>query len=400
MYTPKHNWILFGVFSLFAVSLFITTLFSPLIRSYTKAPLRDLLLPPPTPIELNIVYSTEKEEWINEAVERFNDLHKTVNGHPIQINLSETGSREMYIDILDGNSKPVMISPASNLQINILDQLSRAKFGTSIIPASRDGQCESVFSTPLVVAAWSDRAEVLWGNRPSINIWKQIHDAEVDPQGWQTLGHPEWGYVKFGHTNPLKSNSGFMTLLLMTYSYYGKTSGLTESDILANPAYQAWILELENSISSFGDSTGTYMKEIIAYGPSMYDMVAVYEATAIENLQNAAGRYGELKLYYPPATILSDHPFCILNADWVSDEQAQAAKIFLDYLLSPEIQQLALDKYGFRPVDPAIPLDSPTSPLSIYKNNGVQVTLPPQVEIPDGNTLNTLLEFWSRNVQP
>jgi len=399
MYTPKHNWVLFAIFSIFSISLFITSLLSPQVRSYTNAPLRDLILPPPSPIELNIVYSTEKEQWIADAVERFNKQNNLVNGHPIQINLSETGSREMYIAILDGDSKPVMISPASSLQINILDQLSRVKFGTSIIPTNRQGQCESVFSTPLVVAAWSDRAEALLGNRYTANIWKQIHDAEIDPQGWQTQGHPEWGYFKFGHTDPLKSNSGFMTLLLLTYSYYGKTSGLSESDILANPDYQAWILEMENAISSFGDSTGTYMKEIIAYGPSMYDMVAVYEATAIENLQNAAGRYGELKIYYPPSTILSDHPFCILKADWVSKEQSQAAKLFLDFLLSPEIQTLALEKYGFRPADPSIALDSATSPLQLYSKNGVQIKIPPEVEIPDGNTLNTLLDFWSRNVQ-
>ncbi len=38
---------------------------------------------------------------------------------------------------------------------------------------------------------------------------------------------PIGGYVKFSHTDPLKSNSGFMTIPLMTYGYHGKTSGLT-----------------------------------------------------------------------------------------------------------------------------------------------------------------------------
>ncbi|MPN38136.1 hypothetical protein SDC9_185660 [bioreactor metagenome] len=88
-----------------------------------------------------------------------------------------------------------------------------------------------------------------------------------------------------------------------------------------------------------------------------------------------------------------------MKADWVSKEQSQAAKLFLDFLLSPEIQTLALEKYGFRPADPSIALDSATSPLQLYSKNGVQIKIPPEVEIPDGNTLNTLLDFWSRNVQ-
>jgi ABC-type Fe3+ transport system substrate-binding protein len=141
------------------------------------------------------------------------------------------------------------------------------------------------------------------------------------------------------------------------------------------------------------------MTEIIAYGPSLYDVVAVYEATAIEQAENAEGRYGELQVYYPPATLLSEHPFCALQADWVEAEKTQAAQLFLDFLVSQEMQQLALLKYGFRPVDPTIPLDQAGSPLMRYTDNGVRVDIPPQVEVPTGNVLNTLLDFWQRNVQ-
>jgi ABC-type Fe3+ transport system substrate-binding protein len=185
----------------------------------------------------------------------------------------------------------------------------------------------------------------------------------------------------------------------MTYNYFDKTSGLTGADILSNQAYQEWFLAFEGTVSKFGDSTGTYMQEIIAYGPSLYDFVAVYEATAIEQAENAVGRYGELQVYYPPATSLSDHPFCVLQADWVSPEQAQAAQLFLDYLTGREMQELALLEHGFRPVDDDIPLDQPGSPLQQYAANGLRIDLPPEVEVPPGSVLNTLLEFWARNVQ-
>jgi len=190
-----------------------------------------------------------------------------------------------------------------------------SKFGAPVVnPADRE-VCRPVLRTPLVLVAWNERATALWGGDPDSELWQQLYDALTQPNGWGAYGHPEWGYVKFSHTNPLKSNSGFQTILLLTYNYFDKTSGLTGADILSDAEYQRWFTEFEGSISSSGDSTGTYMEEIIAYGPSLHDVVAVYEATAVEHAENAVGRYGELQIYYPPATHMSDHPFCVLQAE-------------------------------------------------------------------------------------
>jgi ABC-type sulfate transport system substrate-binding protein len=131
--------------------------------------------------------------------------------------------------------------------------------------------------------------------------------------------------------------------------------------------------------------------------------VAVYEATAIEHIENAVARYGQehggLRIFYPPATSLSDHPFCVLQAEWVTPEKARAAQAFLDFITTPEIQELAL-QYGFRPVDPDIPLDQSGSPFPRYRDNGVRLDLPPEVTVPPGNVLNTMLDFWTREIEP
>jgi len=47
-----------------------------------------------------------------------------------------------------------------------------------------------------------------------------------------------------------------------------------------------------------------------------------------------------------------------LDAEWVTPEQREAAKLFEKYLLAPEQQALAVDK-GLRPADPTIPLHAP-----------------------------------------
>ncbi|MEW5868343.1 MAG: substrate-binding domain-containing protein [Chloroflexota bacterium] len=371
----------------------------PAFRSSAYAPLRELILPPPPPIVLNVLYSTEKEAWLNEVMTEFKANPPRVNGHPIQLEMQKSGSREMYLAVLDGEAKPDVISPAGSLQISILEDLSRSKYGFPLVDPSDKSTCRSVVQTPLVLVAWQDRAQVLWGDNPNGNLWIRLREALINPEGWAGYGHSEWGYIKFGHTDPTRSNSGFMTVLLMTYNYFGKTEGLTSDDILSDVEFQDWLKSFEGAIVDFGDSTGTYMRDIVAFGPSKYDIVAVYEATAIEQIENARGRYGELRIYYPPATVMSDHPFCVLKGDWVTPDKVEAARVFIDYLSSRQAQEAALLKYGFRPVDPTVALNQPGSPLVRYASNGVRVDLPPEVQLPDGTVLDTLLTFWIRNIQ-
>lgn len=400
MYTPKVNWFLFILYALAAAGILAAALLLPEFRSISYAPLRELILPPPEPVVVSVLYSTEKEAWLSEVIVDFEATNPTIDGHPVQIELEKMGSWEVNAAVLDGTRQPVIVSPASSLQIAAMVDSSTVKFGNPIVNPADQTACRPVVTTPLVLVAWKERADVLWGNQPSKSLWKDLHNALTDPQGWAALNHPEWGYVKFGHTDPLKSNSGFMTTLLMTYGYYGKTSNLSASDILSNTEYQQWFLETESSIGTFEYSTGPLMEKMVVYGPSTFDIVAVYEATAIEQAENAVGRYGELRVYYPPALLWSDHPFCILNTDWVTPQQTEAAKLFMDYLTSEPAQKLALLKYGFRPVDTSIPLEQTGSPFDRYAANGFRADLSnlPDVEIPAGNVLNTLRDFWSRNV--
>ncbi|MEW6402232.1 MAG: substrate-binding domain-containing protein [Chloroflexota bacterium] len=400
MYTPRLNSILFVLFAAAAIGVLIAALVLPTFRELAYAPVRELVLPPPTPILVSVLYSTEKEAWLNEVTVDFERTNPTIDGHPVQIEFEKMGSWELNAAVLDGTRQPVIVSPASSLQIAALQDASTTQYGHPLVNPADATVCRSVVTTPLVLVAWKERADVLWGRQPGASLWRDLHDALSDPRGWAAYNHPEWGYVKFGHTDPLKSNSGFMTILLMTYGYHGKTADLSTSDILSNEAYQSWFLETESSIGQFEHSTGPLMEKMVVYGPSTFDMVTVYEATAIEQAANAVGRYGELRVYYPPAILWSDHPFCVVDAEWVTQQQTEAATLFIDFLRSKDSQELALLKYGFRPVDASIKLEQPGSPFDHYAANGFLTDLSglPEVEIPTGNVLNTLRDFWSRNV--
>lgn len=398
MKTPRFNWILLIAFGGVTIAVFVFSLINPAFRAQAYAPLREWVIPEPDPIEITIYYGTEKRDWLLQMREDFLATNPRVEGHPIAITLEGMGSREMVLAVLDGSIQPTVLSPASTLQISLLQDLSAQKYGAALVNLADSGLCQPLVETPLVLVAWKERADALWGANPGDALWQDLNAAATNPQGWGAYGHPDWGFFKFGHTNPLKSNSGFMTTILLAYEYYGKSSGLTTANI-QDAGFQAWFSALESSITDFGDSTGSYMRDIIAYGPSKYDMVAVYESVAIEQAENAIGRYGELYIYYPPQTLMSDHPYCILNADWVSAQEQEAAQLFLAYLLSEPAQTSAVYDFGFRSVNAAIPLDRPGSPFLSLASNGIQIAdLPEEVEVPQGQVLDALLDYWARQI--
>ena len=378
------------------------------------APVRLGFGPAVQPVELVIWYGTEKKLWLEAAAERFEQSGATVNGRPVAITLVGVGSRELAERVArqdwGDDPTPSVVSPASSIWTEVLAADWAAQNGGQIIV----GEAPPLVLTPLVAVAWEERAAVLFP-RGTDNFWQSIHDALANQDGWQGVaeangfapGTPEhdkaanWGFVKFGHTSPLTSNSGAQALVLMSYGFYDKTSGLVSADIL-NQEYQAWIEQMESAVLDFGDSTGTFMTSMIQFGPSKYDLVLVYENLAIENIDAAQGRWGQnIRVFYPPATMFSDHPYAILGDPLTTADQRAAAERFQSFLLERPQQELAL-QFGFRPADPSVSVatSSPNNPFSKYATYGVQVDIAEQVETPSAATIAALLEFWRREIGP
>ena len=114
----------------------------------------------------------------------------------------------------------------------MLDADWQTKNRTELFDKGEDAP-QSLVITPLVFAIWEDRAQALLKAAGGHISWKTIHKAVASNRGWPAVGgKSEWGFVKLGHTDPTKSNSGMQALLLMTLEHYGKTSGLTIGDLL------------------------------------------------------------------------------------------------------------------------------------------------------------------------
>jgi ABC-type Fe3+ transport system substrate-binding protein len=345
----------------------------------------------PEPVRISMLYGSEKREWIEAAHAEF------VKAHPeVAVELVAMGSLQGAQAILDGTQKPTVFSPADSLVLNLLRSDWEAKHHGS--PYSPSFAPEPLVITPLVFAAWEDRGLMLEKAGGGQFSWKSIRDALVDNRGWPALGGPaDWGFVKLGHTDPTQSNSGLQALVLMAMEYHGRTA-LTVGDVL-DPAFQTWLSEIERGVPRFEDSTGAFMTDMIRFGPSKYDVALVYEATAVAQIENAQGRWGNLRLWYPATTMWSDHPVALLT-EGVSEEQAKAARIWIEWLRSEPMQQRALS-FGFRPGNPAVPIQTAdaSNPFVKYSQYGLRLDIPPVAPVPDGAVLRNLLTLWTRTVK-
>src|SRR5215469_3020032 len=67
-----------------------------------------------TKVAVPLLFSTEKEEWLREAIADFEKVHPEID-----VQLEGKGSLEAIRALLAGEKKPVLWSPADSLAVNL-----------------------------------------------------------------------------------------------------------------------------------------------------------------------------------------------------------------------------------------------------------------------------------------
>lgn len=338
-------------------------------------------------VELGIAYGTEKQRWLEWAVQEF---AKTRDGKRIKVNLIPMGSLEGAHALLNGDQRIQVWSPASALYKDIFVQEWEVKYSRN--PIVRE---EPIALSPMVFVMWDERYQA-FVQKYRVLSFATVSQALQEKGGWDAIAQkPDWGLFKFGHTHPNESNSGLMTIVLAAYAYHKKTKDLQLKDVV-DVGFQNWLQGLERAVSGLSNSTGNMMKEMVLKGPSSYDALLVYESVTIDYLKNAEGRWGQLRVVYPEYNAWNENPYYIIDASWSSKDQRKAADTFLAFLLSEPIQKESL-VHGFRPANPNVPVKFPDSPFVKYTDYGVRVDLAKICEPPRGEVVNNLLQSWQRS---
>ena len=333
---------------------------------------------PENAVRISIASSNTKEKWLHAAVDAFNaasltDSSLQVGGRPVFVEiLQETidgkqvdyRSGTMVSDTLAGKIKPTVVSPGEESWIaKLTREYGAANNGANPIKASNN---PLVVRTPLVVAMWESRAKALgcWPTPGPGCTWEALRALAVNPDGWGAYGHPEWHKFRFGYGYFGESNSGTLAVLAMCLSGLDKTGGLTVADVEPTNGCGQFISDIEKAKVHSGKSDTWLIDKMITGGPEYLDGVVTYESNVIAtNLKSAADMREPLVSVYPQdGTIVVGHPYAILDgAPWVNAEQAQAAALLRDHLLSSD-QQGKLADFGLRPADvsakPGSPIDA------------------------------------------
>ncbi len=226
-----------------------------------------------------------------------------------------------------------------------------------------------------------------WGKKPVGRA--EIFALSRAPGGWADYGKPQWGRFKFGHTHPQYSNSGLISIFAETYAGAGKVAGLQLED-LQKKEVSDFMGEIERSVVHYGTSTGFFGKKMFDNGPEYLSAAVLYENMAIEANSGKCNLPFPIVAIYPKeGTFWSDHPAGIVEREWVTPEQRDAAKIYLKYLLEKPQQERAL-AYGFRPSNPEIALGAPFDAAHGVDPKEPQTTL----EVPSVEVMNGIEKMW------
>lgn len=343
------------------------------------------------PVTLNMLYSSEKQAWIEDTVKDFNSRNIVACDGPITVKAAATGSGQSMQDLLSGTAQPDIWSPAGSVWLTLLNSQWQSKHSGQQLIGTGATDTPSLVSSPVVIAMWKPQAEALGWPQKALG-WADIAKLSTDPNGWKTYGHPEFGEFKFGHTHPDYSNSGLDAIIAMNYAATNKVRGLTLDDVNSSTT-KNFVSTVESSVIHYGDSTGFFADKMFTNGPGYLSATVMYE-----NLIVAANDgktyphlpYPVVAIYPTEGTFSSDHPYAILNANWVTPAKKAAGLAFRNFLLAKEQQKKAL-QYGFRPSDPHMSLTAP-----IDTAHGVDPKKPDTLlQLPNADVVSTIQSNWN-----
>lgn len=357
-------------------------------------------------IVVDLAVSSEKIDLMRDLAQEFNGSDEATLGDRCIFARAQSkasgGAAQLLSSTWDENAegpRPVIWSPASAAWGQIVNQRLAERGEPAIV-----GEARPFMQTPLVIAMPEPMAEALgW---PDAEIgWSDILELARSEEGWAAYGHPEWGPFRLGKTHPNFSTSGMSALIAQNYAAVGKVRGLTLED-LNRPEVDEFAREIESAVVHYGDTTLTflnnwYRNDRRGTALTYTSAAAVEEVSIVQyNRGNPDGvlQPGEVPepprdplvaIYPKEGTLFSDNPLFILEAEWVSDEQRDAAALFEEFVQRPENQQRVLE-FGFRPGNIEVPI---TEPISL--DNGVDPDQPQTtLEVPAPEVLVELLDRW------
>ncbi len=362
---------------------------------------------PADAIRIHIIYAPESDQYMPTIIADFNQAYAE-GRNPITGEALADGEKAIFVTGEPGSSGTIMQSIVSELTGTPILQTKPTIFQPSVshwlalanFLSRREvfdlAEAQATALAPVVMAIWESRLEAIRNTVGYEDIgWEELLDVLNSPNGWADYGIPGRRTVYYGHTDPFISSTALSTLIAEFYAS-ARANGFTGRRLtleqVNDPDVQAGVAKIEELIRHYSQRT-TEFKQYIAQGPDYLDFVALEENDLIfinRGLADYQPPERLVALYPKEGTFWHEHPFGILNAAWVSDEQKEAARVFTQYVLKPDVQEYIMG-FGFRPANPDVELGFPFT-----EQNGVTIEGPKTVlDVPDPEVIAAIQESWS-----
>jgi hypothetical protein len=375
----------------------------------------------PDNVNIRILSALPVEPWVREAADKYNSEQHKVGNAIVHVDI-EAMDGLIALSQYDKDAFGTLPSDADPLNLTPDQVKSLENFPTAWIADSRylvelanvpyssrlgrdvfltDGEYRArpLAISPMVWGIYKTRSDVLLKKFSAID-WATIHDAALAKGGWVDLGgDPSWGFFKPVIPNPQKNIGGLEAMVSAAGEYFNTTR--IDTTMVGDPKFQAWLLELMQSVTGLGVSSYT-AEDFALFGYSVGDGGLLLESDLLQNMQGMLNRWQDnMVITYPNYLTWHDFPYAV----WVGPEttalQKNAAIDFENYLLAAPAQTRAL-VYGLRPANPNVTVDATPDSLFVkWKDQGVEAVInrTTSMKSPDRDVLTNLLRWYELNVK-
>ncbi len=375
---------------------------------------------PPDAIDIFIVYSPESQAYMPDIISQFNRL-QSEGKNPVTGQPRAAGERPMYVwgtDPVFGSSGTVangiinaIIAPNDSnvyrptlFQPSVGHWLELANYYSSA-PLFDLSAARATALSPVVVATWRSRLDALRKSLGRDELgWEDLLGVLESPNGWCDYDVSNCRRaVYMGQADPNQSSTGLSTAIMQFYAC-ARQNGFNERRLteraVRDAGTQACVKRIQSLVKHYARRTEDFIPQI-QRGPDYLDFLGMEEGDvvclntgAVQGDQQCRKPTGDdplVALYPKEGTYWHEHPFGIVNADWVTAEQKMAALLFTDFVLTEGPQRRIMQE-GFRPALASITLEYP-----LAAENGVDSSQPNTVlDVPEAEAIVAIQETWGQ----
>jgi hypothetical protein len=359
------------------------------------------------------------EPWVREAAKQFNAKGFRQDGQPIEVQVTAIDGlaalgkfdRDEFGSLGDRTREsltpaeqerlanfPTVWIPDSRYLVELANAAYKERLGRDVFLTDGEYRARPTAISLFVWGIYQSRADVLSKKFPNID-WQAIHDAATTRGGWPELGgKSDWGFFKLVVPNPRKNVGGLAAMVAAAGEYYKKTN-ISVADV-TDPKFQQWLKELLSSTTDVSGGSAYTAEDFALFGYSQGDGGQLLESDLLNSMEGIQKRWNDpLKIYYPDYVTWFDFPFSTWMGPETTAAEKNAALQFEEFLLTPEMQKLAVSS-GLRPVTNNVDVTQGDTLFTRWKGQGVESVVPrtPRMASPNRDVLLALLRWFDLNM--